>query len=122
MSYVAVFVTASSAEEAGRIARAAVDERLAACANVIGPVASRYWWHGRVEEASEVLLIFKTRGDLLESLTARIRSLHSYTVPEVIGLPITGGNPEYLAWIDEATQPTQPTQPTQSPAIPTDKS
>jgi periplasmic divalent cation tolerance protein len=103
VSHVAVFVTAGSAEEARRIARAAVDERLAACANVVGPVASRYWWQGRVEDASEVLLILKTRADLLEALTARIRSLHSYTVPEVIGFPIVGGNPEYLAWIDKST-------------------
>ncbi|MGH2348032.1 MAG: divalent-cation tolerance protein CutA [bacterium] len=125
MSHVAVFVTTSSAEEAQRIARAVVDERLAACANVLGAVASRYWWQGQVEEASEVLLILKTRQDLLDALTARVRSMHSYTVPEVIGLPIVGGNPDYLAWIDESvepTQPTPPTQPTQSPAASTDDS
>lgn len=103
MSHVVVFVTVPSSEEAQRIARAVVDERLAACANVVVGVASRYWWKGQVEEAAEVLLILKTRQALLDSLTARVRSLHSYTVPEVIGIPIIGGNPDYLAWIDEST-------------------
>jgi len=112
VSHVAVFVTASSNEEAQRIARAAVDERLAACANVVGPVASRYWWQGRVEEASEVLLILKTRQELVDAVAARVRALHSYTVPEVIAIPIVGGNSDYLAWIEESTQSSQSSQST----------
>ncbi len=103
MSHIVVLVTTSSVEEAQRIGHAIVDERLAACANVLGGVGSRYWWQGRVEEASEALLILKTRQDRLTALTARVRELHTYTIPEVIALPIVGGNPDYLAWIDEST-------------------
>ena len=102
MSHVVVFVPASSPEEAARIGRALVDERLAACANLISSIASAYWWQGKVEEASEALIILKTRQDLLERLTERVEALHSYTVPEVIALPIVGGNPDYLRWIDDS--------------------
>lgn len=102
MSHVVVLVTASSPDEAARIGRALVDERLAACANLVSPVASRYWWQGKVEEAAEALIILKTRQDLLDRLTRRVLALHSYTVPEVIALPVVGGNPDYLAWIDES--------------------
>jgi periplasmic divalent cation tolerance protein len=104
MSHIVVFVTVGSAEEAARIGRAVVDERLAACANLVPAVASTYWWQGSVEQADEVLLILKTRQELLEAVTARVRSLHSYTIPEVIALPIVAGNPAYLAWIDDSVR------------------
>jgi periplasmic divalent cation tolerance protein len=102
MSHAVVLVTASSAEEAERIGRALVDERLAACANVVPGVVSTYWWQGRVEAAEEALIILKTRQDLVGRLTDRVKALHSYTVPEVIALPIVEGNPDYLRWIDES--------------------
>ena len=102
MSHAVVFVTASSADEATQIGRALVDERLAACANVVPAVASAYWWQGRVEEAGEALIVLKTRQELVGRLTERVKALHSYTVPEVIALPILGGNPDYLRWIDES--------------------
>lgn len=103
MGHVIIFVTTPSADEAVRIGRAVVDDRLAACANVLDGVTSRYWWKGQIEDASEALLILKTRQDLVDTVAARVRALHSYTVPEVIAIPIVGGNPEYLAWIDEST-------------------
>lgn len=102
MSHAVVFVTASSADEATQIGRALVDERLAACANVVPAVASTYWWQGKVEEAGEALIILKTRQDLVARLTDRVKTLHTYTVPEVIAVPILGGNPDYLRWIDES--------------------
>jgi periplasmic divalent cation tolerance protein len=102
VTYAVVFVMAPSAEEAGLIGRALVDDRLAACANVVPSVASAYWWQGRVEEAGEALIILKTRQELLPRLVDRVKALHSYTVPEVIALPILGGNPDYLRWIDES--------------------
>jgi periplasmic divalent cation tolerance protein len=102
VSHAVVFVTASSADEAARIGRTLVDERLAACANVVPGIASTYWWQGRVEEVGETLLILKTRQDLIGRLTDRVKTLHSYTVPEVIAVPILGGNPDYLRWIDES--------------------
>jgi periplasmic divalent cation tolerance protein len=103
MSHIVVFVTAPSAGEAARIGRVVVDERLAACANVVPSIASTYWWQGVVEEAAEVLILLKTRQELLEPLIRRVRALHSYTVPEVIAVPIAGGNPDYLRWIDDST-------------------
>jgi len=105
MSHVVVLVTAADPEEAGRIGRALVDERLAACANLVSSIASAYWWQGRVEESGEALVILKTRQDLLERLIQRVRALHSYSVPEVIALPIIGGNPDYLQWIDDSVLP-----------------
>ncbi len=103
MSHVVVFVTASSPEEAERIGRVLLDERLVACVNTT-PVRSAYWWHGNIERAGETLLIVKTAVRLVEDVTARVRDLHSYTVPEVIALPIVGGNPDYLRWIDESVR------------------
>ncbi len=102
--YVVVFITASSTEEAERIGRALVEKKLAACANVIGGVRSVYWWEGRVEEASEAMLVVKTRADKLNGLIDEARRLHSYEVPEIIALPIIHGLPEYLKWIDESVE------------------
>lgn len=104
MSHVVVLVTGPSADEAERIGRALVEERLAACANLIPSISSAYWWKGKIEEATEALLILKTRQDLVERLVTRVRALHSYTVPEVIALPILGGNPDYLRWIDDSVE------------------
>ena len=104
MSHVVVLVTVASAAEATKIGQAVVTEKLAACVNVVPGVTSTYWWQGTVEQAGEVLLICKTRQDLLTALTARVRALHSYSVPEVIALPIVGGNPAYLAWIDDSVR------------------
>lgn len=104
MSHVVVLVTGPSADEAERIGRALVEERLAACANLIPSISSAYWWKGKIEEATEALLVLKTRQDLVERLVARVRALHSYTVPEVIALPILGGNPDYLRWIDDSVE------------------
>lgn len=103
MSHVVVFITTATPEEAERIGRTLLDERLAACVNAT-PVRSAYWWKGQVEEAGETLLIVKTAARLVDALTARVRALHSYTVPEVVAFPIVGGNPDYLRWIDESVR------------------
>lgn len=104
MSHVVVFITVGSQDEAIRIGRTLVEERLAACVNLVASVASTYWWQGKIEDVGEVLLVVKTRQDLLNALTTRVQALHSYTVPEVIALPIVGGNPAYLAWIDDSVR------------------
>jgi periplasmic divalent cation tolerance protein len=101
--YVVVLVTAASAEEGARLGRTLVEERLAACANVIGPIRSIYRWQGAVEEADEHLLLLKARGAEVAALEARVRALHSYDVPEVIALPVTAGSAQYLAWLADAT-------------------
>ncbi len=97
-------VNAGSRAEALRIGRAVVEERLAASANVLGGLSSCYWWQGRLEEAAEALLILKTRAELVPTLIARVRQLHSYQCPAVIALPIAAGNPDYLRWIAAETR------------------
>jgi len=94
-----IYVTAGSVEEAERIGRALVAERLAACANILPGMRSIYWWDGKVEEASEAVLVLKSVRKNLAALTARVKALHSYAVPCVVALPIETGNADYLAWI-----------------------
>ena len=101
--FVVVLVTAGDAGEAARIGRTLVEERLAACANVVGPIRSVYRWQGAVEEAAEHLLLVKARADDLPALEARVRALHSYQVPEVLALPVAAGSAAYLAWLAEST-------------------
>jgi len=108
MAHIVVLITAASREEAERLGQAVVEERLAACANLVPSVASTYWWRGKIERAAETLLLLKTRQDLFEALQRRVRALHSYSVPEVIALPIVGGNPDYLRWIDDSVHPAGP--------------
>jgi periplasmic divalent cation tolerance protein len=101
--FVVVLVTAGAADEAARIGRSMVEERLAACANVVGPIRSIYRWQGAVEEAEEHLLLLKARAADVPALEARVRALHSYEVPEVLALPVRGGSAAYLAWLAEST-------------------
>ncbi len=108
MSELLVFITAPSQGESARLARALVEERLAACVNVVPSVASTYWWKGKIEEASETLLIAKTRQEHLDRLIARVRELHPYAVPEVVALSIVGGNPAYLQWMADALGKSHP--------------
>ncbi len=101
---VVVYITVGSPDEAARLARALVTERMAACVNRV-PVESVYRWQGQIEEAPEVLLIVKTRRARLDALAARVQALHSYTVPEMIALPIVAGWPPYLDWLaDESAE------------------
>ncbi len=96
-------VTAPDREVAGRIARALVDERLAACVNILPGITSVYRWEGAVETGEEVLLLAKTMRSGLDALTARVVELHPYDVPEVIAVEIGGGLPAYLEWIAAET-------------------
>ncbi len=99
-----VLITAQNEEEAGLISRTLVDERLIACANSL-PVRSIYRWKDKIEDDSEILLICKSKEELLDKLIERVKELHSYEVPEIIALPITGGSEDYLKWVDENTKP-----------------
>lgn len=105
-----VLVTCGSLTEARRIARAVVDARLAACVNIFpGAVRSIYRWKGKVESARERLLFIKTSRKRLAKLRKLVEQLHSYDVPEFIALPIAGGSPAYLAWIEECLRaPSRP--------------
>lgn len=100
MDLVFAYITAGSPDEAKRIGRALVEERLAACANILPGMTSIYRWQGAVETAEEAVLIAKTRADLFERLAARVKELHSYDVPCVVELRIGRGNPDYLGWLE----------------------
>ena len=100
-----VFVTAPSREAADQIATTVVEERLAACCNVVPAIASVYRWKGELCRDDEALLVIKTRRECFEALRARIVELHSYDVPEVIALPIVDGHAPYLQWVSEETRP-----------------
>lgn len=100
---IVVFITTSSLEEAERLANLLLENRKAACINIVPTVRSAFWWQGKIDRAEESLLIIKTRADLFPQLMDMVKQAHSYTVPEIIALPITTGNPDYLSWIDTET-------------------
>jgi periplasmic divalent cation tolerance protein len=99
-----VLVTSPSADEAARIARALVEERLAACGNVLPGLRSIYRWEGKVEDEAEVLLLLKTTRERLPALRDRVLALHPYQVPEVLALPVEAGSERYLAWLAGETR------------------
>ncbi|HLI13386.1 MAG TPA: divalent-cation tolerance protein CutA [Alphaproteobacteria bacterium] len=103
MSIALVYITTSGEDEAKAIAHTLVRERLAACANILGAIRSVYWWEGEVEEGEEVSLVLKTKAELVERLTARVKALHSYAVPCVVALPIRGGNRDFLEYVEKET-------------------
>lgn len=101
---IVVYVTVPNKEAGKKLAASIINERLAACVNIVPGVESVYWWDGKVQTDSELLLIIKTRESLLSALTQHVKSNHEYDVPEVISLPITGGNDKYLEWIKNSTR------------------
>lgn len=103
---VLIYVTAPHRDEALRIGRELVTERLAACANVLGGMTSIYQWKGELQEESEAVLILKTRRDLADHAVARLRELHPYDVPAILVLPVQSGNPAFLEWIQDETRVT----------------
>ena len=98
---VSVYAVFADLDEARRIAGAVVEERLAACANLLGPCESIYRWQGKVESAAEAAAIFKARADKAEALVARIAELHSYEVPAIVVWPIGAALPAYAEWVSE---------------------
>ena len=102
-AYIIVFITTSSYEEARKIADALVDQRKAACVNIVPKVNSLFRWKGKIEEAEESLMVVKTRAELFPEVVSTVKSIHSYEVPEIIALPIVEGNPDYLTWLKEQT-------------------
>jgi periplasmic divalent cation tolerance protein len=101
---IVVLVTCGSEEEALKIAKALVEEHLAACANLIFPIRSIYRWEGEIRDEKEWLLIVKTQKQRFEVLEKKVKSLHSYSVPEIISLPIAEGSLSYLNWLEEMTK------------------
>ena len=98
---VVIFITTDTNREAQEIAEILLHQKKAACVNIVPKVDSRFWWEGNIDSAQESLLIVKTKASLLDKVINLVKETHSYAVPEVIALPIIGGNPDYLRWIDE---------------------
>lgn len=104
MSETITFVTCKDARQGRRMAEALVRERLAACVNLVPGVTSVYAWEGKLERSAECLLVVKSREALSRRLVARVRELHTYSVPEVVTFRIASGNPAYLRWVRESTR------------------
>ena len=94
-----MFSTASSAEEAEKIARALVNEHLAACVNVVPSIRSFYRWQGKIEDSAEFLLVIKSSRERFDALRTLLEKLHSYEVPEVVAIPVVDGARNYLNWM-----------------------
>lgn len=103
MGNIVVFITASSEDEAAVIARALVEARLAGCVNILRGIRSIYRWQEKIEDETEVLMVAKTRKKLFKGLAEKVRELHSYSVPEIIGVPLAEGSEDYLRWLREVT-------------------
>ncbi len=104
MSYLIIFVTAANKKEAEKIAMGLIKDRLAACVNITDKIDSFFWWQGRVDRAKEALLIIKTKKTLFAKLIKKVKSLHSYEVPEIIALPIAAGDKKYLEWLSDSVR------------------
>jgi periplasmic divalent cation tolerance protein len=101
---IVALITASSEAEAVKISTALIEEHLAACVNIVPEIRSLFTWKEKTQDENETLLIVKSRQPLLDRLITRVKSLHSYTVPEIIALPVIGGSGDYLAWLKETTK------------------
>ncbi|MBM3120400.1 MAG: divalent-cation tolerance protein CutA [Chloroflexi bacterium] len=101
---VVIFVTTSSEEEARKVAELLLGQRKAACINIVPRVDSSFWWQGKLDSDRESLLIIKTKASLLQKVIALVKEVHSYSVPEIIALPVIDGNQDYLKWIDDEVE------------------
>ena len=102
--YGMLLTTTASRDEAQTIAKLLIDEKLAACVQLL-PIESFYVWQGKSQNEAEVLLLVKTRSVLFDAVIARIKQMHSYSVPEIVAIPFTAGFAGYLNWIDDVTRP-----------------
>jgi len=100
ITFIAVHITTRDEAEARKLAVMLLEQRKAACVNIVPGVSTLYRWQGKIESGTESLMIVKTKSSLLGDIIALVKAHHSYQVPEVIALPIEGGSPEYLAWLE----------------------
>ncbi|MFH1854154.1 MAG: divalent-cation tolerance protein CutA [Candidatus Omnitrophota bacterium] len=103
MQYITIFITAANKKEAKKIACILLEKRLIACANLVKDIESYFWWQGKKEKAKEYLIIAKTRKALLNKIIKAVKPVHSYECPEIIAIPIIGGNRSYMEWIRKET-------------------
>jgi periplasmic divalent cation tolerance protein len=99
-----IYITAKDREEAKKIGKELVQARLAACVNIIDNMNSLYWWEGKIQDDTEAILIAKTRESLVSALIEKVKSIHSYSCPCIISLPILTGNKNYLTWLTKETR------------------
>lgn len=100
MTNVLVFMTTSTKREAQKIVQSLLEKRLIACANVYGPVESHYWWQSKIEKAKEILVLMKSKQNLVPKLAQAVKEIHSYEVPEILAVPIVQGYQPYLKWLN----------------------
>jgi periplasmic divalent cation tolerance protein len=105
MSVFLIYITTKDVAEARAIGRTLIEERLAACVNILDGMQSLYWWDGAVQDEREALLLAKTRGEMVPKLIARVKVLHSYECPCVVAVPIAEGHPDFLRWVADETTP-----------------
>jgi periplasmic divalent cation tolerance protein len=105
-NYIILLVTTANKQEAENIAQSLLEARLIACANIISAVSSRFIWAEKIDHADEVLVLMKSRRDLFDEVYAKVKSLHSYEVPEVLALPIVAGSEAYLDWLGSSLKKT----------------
>ncbi|MDD5605463.1 MAG: divalent-cation tolerance protein CutA [Dehalococcoidales bacterium] len=103
--FAVILITTSQDEESQLIARVLLEQKIAACVNIIPQINSLFWWKQSIDQEKESMLIVKTRVKLIDEVVRLIKEVHSYEVPEIIALPIIGGNCDYLEWIDHEVIP-----------------
>jgi periplasmic divalent cation tolerance protein len=103
--FAVILITTSQDEESQLIARVLLEQKVAACVSIIPQVSSLFWWQKSIEQESESLLVVKTRIELVDEIIRLVKEVHSYDVPEIIAIPIIGGNPDYLEWVDGEVAP-----------------
>lgn len=104
MQYNIIFMTTPSKEEASKIIHILLKEHLIACANVIESISSYYWWHGKIEEAKEVLVIMKSNESLFPKIVKKVMEIHSYDIPEILALPINNSSQSYFDWMKKCLE------------------
>jgi periplasmic divalent cation tolerance protein len=103
-NYIVIYITTGSVNEAEKIGRTLVEEKLVACSNIISPIRSIYSWQEKICDDKEALMVLKTKRTLFTQIVKRVEKLHSYDVPEIIAIPIIDGSVKYLSWINEETK------------------
>lgn len=100
--YLQVITTAGTKDDACRIARSLVEQRLAGCVQIVGPITSTYWWEDEINEDEEYMCLIKTRQNLFTTVEAAIKAVHPYDTPEILAMPVTAGSQNYLDWLNGA--------------------
>ncbi len=100
--YSLIYITTSGEEESKKIAKILLEERIAACANIIPSMVSFYWWEGEIEEDNESILLLKTRSDKLDILIRRVKDIHSYDLPCILEISVQNGSEDYLQWLEDS--------------------